>query len=89
MKTLVLLATIATMFILGVSSCVTRKPVYRQVSDNNKDYTVSYLFEHDGCKVYRFIDNGEYVYFTNCTGSVSSVKSDSVKTRIQNIVTRR
>ena len=32
---------------------------------NNSDYSVSYLFEKDGIKVYRFYDRGEYVYFTS------------------------
>lgn len=27
------------------------------------------LFTHEGCRVYRFSDNGRYVYYTNCSGS--------------------
>lgn len=30
---------------------------------------VSRLFEVDGCRVYRFVDAGNYRYFTNCSGS--------------------
>lgn len=85
MKKLMLLLTVVTMFILGLSSCVApRVPVYSQTSENNKDYQVDYLFEHDGCKVYRFRDNGNYVYFTNCTGNVTNITSDS--TRVETIV---
>ncbi len=47
---------------------------------NNKTYRVDYLFEHDGCKVYRFLDHGNYVYFTNCNGDVTSIESDSTRT---------
>ena len=36
---------------------------------NNQDYKVDYLFEHDGCKVYRFWDGSYFVYFTNCNGT--------------------
>jgi hypothetical protein len=36
---------------------------------NNKDVEVSLLFEHDGIKVYRFYDNGSYVYYVDARGS--------------------
>lgn len=89
MKTLALLLIAVTALILGLSSCATRQPVSRQVSANNKDYTVSYLFEHEGCKVYRFYDNGNYVYFTNSAGTVTSISTDSTRTRVQTIVNRK
>ena len=37
---------------------------------NNSQIEVQLLFEHDGCKVYRFIDEDRR-YFTNCKGSTS------------------
>lgn len=46
----------------------------------NSTYQVEYLFEHEGCKVYRFMDMGHYIYFTNCKGDVTSIESDSVRT---------
>ena len=46
---------------------------------NNKDYKISYLFEHDGCKVYRFFDLGNAVYFTSCNGETSYM-ADSITT---------
>ena len=49
-------------------------------SENNRTYEVSYLFEHDGVKVYRFMDMGNYVYFTT-KGDVTSIKNDSTKER--------
>ncbi len=33
-----------------------------------EDYNVRFLFEVDGCRVYRFED-ARYVYFTNCKGT--------------------
>lgn len=33
------------------------------------DYKVRLLFEVDDVKVYSFEDNGDIVYFTNCTGN--------------------
>lgn len=34
------------------------------------DYKVEFLFEQDGCKVYRFYD-GRTVYFSDCSGKTS------------------
>ena len=73
--------------IICLPSCITEKPISKVSPDNNPRYKVEYLFEHDGCKVYRFKDEGHYVYFTNCQGDVSSVESDSV--RIVNKVRRQ
>jgi hypothetical protein len=53
-------------------SCYVRKPVSRTIPENNPSYEVDFLFEHDGCKVYRFYDRGNYVYFTNCCGDVNT-----------------
>ena len=52
-------------------------PLTKNKAKDNSTYTVEYLFEHDGCKVYRFRDDGNYVYFTSCTGETTSVLSDS------------
>jgi len=37
----------------------------------NSEFKVDFLFENDGCKVYRFMDAGNYVYYTDCTGKIS------------------
>lgn len=39
-------------------------------STNNNEFEVELLFEHDGCKIYRFYDS-RYRYFTTCKGEVS------------------
>ena len=57
--------TLTRLFILlfvmaGVSSCYTGIPLKQGKSENNRTYEVSYLFEHDGVKVYRFMDMGNY-----------------------------
>ena len=77
--------TLTRLFILlfvmaGVSSCYTGIPLKQGKSENNRTYEVSYLFEHDGVKVYRFMDMGNYVYFTT-KGDVTSIKNDSTKER--------
>ncbi len=62
-----------------MQACVVEQPLSVNRADNNRTYTVEYLFEHDGCKLYRFRDNGNYVYFSNCNGNVTSVINDSVQ----------
>ena len=66
--------------LLLASGCATHIPLHEGKSQNNKTYEVDYLFEHDGCKVYRFYDRGNYVYFTNCRGE-AIVKTDSTEVR--------
>ena len=74
--------------IVGIEflSCTHQIPVSRVTPENNKTYRVDFLFEHDGCKVYRFRDYGNYVYFTNCNGEVTSIKSDSTEIRTINAI---
>lgn len=44
---------------------------------NNVEYQVGFLFEHDGCKVYRFYDEG-HRYFVKCeNGSTSTHRNVS------------
>lgn len=56
-----------------LSSCVSQIPLTKEKPVNNSTYQVEYLFEHEGCKVYRFMDMGHYIYFTNCEGDVTSI----------------
>lgn len=37
----------------------------------NPQIEVSLLFEHDGCRVYRFSDGARPVYYTDCRGSTA------------------
>lgn len=85
MKTLVILL-LGSFSVVGLFSCFSERPIVSKAPDNNQTYKVDYLFEHDGCKVYRFMDMGNYVYFTNCTGDVTAISNDSTKMRIENRV---
>jgi len=67
-------------FLLASSCLPYQKPITSEKSKNNDAYTVEYLFEHEGCKVYRFYDRGNYVYFTNCNGE-TVVQTDSTELR--------
>ena len=85
MKSLIRVAGFAVLIAL-LHSCTINRPITTLSPKNNGTYTVDYLFEHDGCKVYRFQDMGHWVYFTNCTGDVTSFQNDSVKTAIKNTI---
>lgn len=74
--------------LLILASCA-KDPVSTSTT-NNSNIPVSTLFEHEGCKVYRFQDEGRYRYFTNCTeafgdnsescGKIQCPKNESIRT---------
>lgn len=66
MKKIIAFAAVA----LALSGCA-RDPVETSRTDNPQ-INVEKLFEHEGCSVYRFMDNGSYVYYSNCQGSTQS-----------------
>ena len=63
--------------VTAIAACTVQQPISHVPSHNNEDYDVAYLFEHDGCKVYRFMDDGNYVYFTNVRSDVTILPNDS------------
>lgn len=77
-----LLLLVTSLFIV---SCRVYVPISKTPSENNSTYTIDYLFEHEGVKVYRFLDEGRYVYFTNKASEVTSVVNDSTQVRTQTV----
>ncbi len=55
---------LSILVLIGImmTACYTGRPVAKQVPQNNDTYKVDYLFEHDGCKVYRFYDRGVIMF---------------------------
>ena len=53
--------TIFFFFLVAFSAC--KKAAQSTVTKGN-DIQVEFLFEQDSVKVYRFMDNGDYHYFT-------------------------
>lgn len=78
--------SLTTLLCITLFSCGIERPLSQLPANNNQTYQVDYLFEHDGCKVYRFMDRGHYVYYTNCNNSVTSVENDSVQIKSANII---
>jgi hypothetical protein len=56
-----------------LSSCAI-KPIKTGMTNNGVDLknpvTVDILFDFDGVRMYRFIDNGHYIYFAKTTNGV-------------------
>ena len=82
-KTSVLIAVFALFFSCKIIQ-PKQKPVSSVTPNDNQTYKVEYLFEHEGCKVYRFLDDGHYVYYTNCNSDVTSIENDSTQVRVVN-----
>lgn len=60
-----------TAVVLSLSSCA--GDGLERTNTNNDEYQVTYLFEKDGVKVYRFSDGMEYHYFTTLGETISTV----------------
>lgn len=59
---------LAVIGLLLFASC--NKEPKEKLNTDNPNFQVEFLFEVDGCKVYRFSDAGNLYYFTSCQGSV-------------------
>lgn len=56
-------------------------------STNNSNISIDLLFEHDGVKVYRFFDNGHYIYYTDARGKTEWVQKEGKTSRIVEVET--
>lgn len=65
MKTL-----IALFLIVLMAGCF--KDAQEKKSTSNSAFEVEFLFEIDGCKIYRFVDGGYTRYFTTCKNASTS-----------------
>ncbi len=106
MKKLILLSVL----VIVVSSCgyeivkkpeppkpkLTKEQIRKQEYEQRlEDYNVKFLFECNGVKVYRFIDLGEVVYFTDANGmtyyqyTTMSGRFSHTTHRVQSINTKK
>jgi hypothetical protein len=76
-----LLTTVIILSFLCSCGRVRELRTLRKANDK-RSYMIKFLFEHEGCKIYRFYDWG-WVYFSNCNGETIS-KIDSIETRTLN-----
>jgi len=52
---------------LLLSGCASKKS-NSVLQTSNPDIELEKLFEYNGCVMYRFKDNGHYVYWSDCRG---------------------
>lgn len=57
------------------------------------EFTVEFLFEQNGCKMYRFEDGDRYIYWSDCSGKTQinyTTQTGTVRTthNIQTITTK-
>ena len=87
MKTLKLICY----FIIAICFLGCAKDAKQSIKDG--DFIIEFLFEKDGCKMYRFSDSGRYIYWTNCEGKTqynytqSAGKSRTTK-RVESVTSK-
>lgn len=57
--------------------CSCLNDAQHKVETSNSNFEVEFLFEKDGCKIYRFMDGGHAVYWTDCRGKIETVYNQS------------
>lgn len=60
---------ILVVIVLALAGCAKEGSSVSVFQVGKDDFSVTFLFERDGVQVYRFIDAGEYRYFTIGNGS--------------------
>ena len=45
------------------------------------NFQLEFLFEKDGCKIYRFKDGYRYIYWSNCKGKIQADYETGGKTK--------
>lgn len=71
MKRLLILALLS----LTLLSC---QPGEAVESTQKGDFKIEFLFEQDGCRVYRFKDGTRYVYYSDCRGKTEESHTERV-----------
>jgi len=77
------------LLLLSLTACAV-DPVETRIT-SNPNVSVALLFEHEGCRVYRFYDNGASRYYAKCQGGTATVmhqvQSGENNTRPEEITT--
>lgn len=76
-KIIFLLAFVFSLVLTGCKKAGTQV----QTDGEKHDFDVQFLFETDGVKVYRFFDGGDYIYFTNTSGTTSYMTGSKFRER--------
>ncbi len=66
------------LFAVLLLGCVERAAPQSVHGTSNPGVTVALLFEHDGCKVYRFVDGNAH-YYVHCKSGESSAMEQHIE----------
>lgn len=84
----ILIAIVISILIVAFIFYLNRKKFTQfeiQTTNNGSKYKSEFLFEQDGCKMYRFTDEiGRVVYWSNCKGK-TEYKSSPKMQRVEQI----
>lgn len=53
------------------------KSPIEKLGTDNPEFSVDLLFKRDGCRVYRFTDNGRFQYFANCPNHTTTISQQA------------
>lgn len=70
--------------VLSLSSCVKDGQSKEVVGA----FEVEFLFENEGCRVFRFNDGGHFVYYTDCRGNTTysaSYGKSTIEIQVANV----
>lgn len=67
---------VATLAVLGLLAAACAEEPVSVSSSNNPNVPVALLFEHDGCRVYRFKDAGRLHYYATCDGKAERTQGE-------------
>lgn len=75
----------ALIIALAVAGCeVDREPESMdRTSKTPMDYRAVLLFEHEGCRTYRFTDHARYVYYVRCRDGMRVEWDEKKHSRIE------
>lgn len=59
---------ILLLLLVLLTSCVQK--VEPEATSKVGNFTNEFLFEFEGCKMYRFKDGGRYIYWSDCRGKI-------------------
>jgi len=68
------------LLVLVLAGCCEDNASSRAVKTEDPDLRLTYLFEQDGCKIYRFYDRWDYHYFNTCGQTMNARTVRSGKT---------
>ena len=75
MSTRSILAALVLLVVALVMAACEGEPLIT-AETGNPNFQVAFLFEHEGCKVYRFQDGGHPRYFVNCGNGRARTESN-------------